>query len=86
MLTQAERAESERQSLERCADFETTVSEIIYAGLDGGSYPPVFDADGKLWPIPPPQMTVADILAFVHNRFGELFVGFCRRMDNFIIH
>jgi len=25
-------------------------------------------------------------VAFVRNRFGELFVGFCRQMPEFIIH
>jgi hypothetical protein len=42
--------------------------------------------DGKPWPIRPDQMTVGDILAYVHHRYGELFVGFCRQMPNFIIH
>ena len=46
----------------------------------------VFDADGKPWPVPPSQMSVADILAFVHSVYGELFLGFCRRFEQLKVH
>jgi hypothetical protein len=46
----------------------------------------VFDADGEPWPVPPSQMTVADILTFVHQTYGELFVGFCRTFTQLKVH
>jgi hypothetical protein len=71
MLTTAERAEAERQSLQRCADFETVLTEIIY-GFDPGT--------------PSHSMTRDQIYEFVRNQFGPLFVTFCEQMNEFKIH
>jgi hypothetical protein len=71
MLTQAEIREQHAIAERKCADFEEVVSEIVY-GFEPGN--------------PSHQMTRDSIIEFVRNRFGELFVGFCRQMPEFIIH
>jgi hypothetical protein len=73
MLTPAERAEAERQALQRCSDFETLVSNLIYAGFP--------DSDPRV-----DVLTRDEIVEFVRARFGELFVGFCKQLPQFIVH
>jgi hypothetical protein len=71
MLTAAERAEAERQSLQRCADFETVISEIVY-GFEPGN--------------PSHSMTRSNISEFVRDRWGPLFVTFLDSLPQFIEH
>lgn len=72
MLTQAEIAEQHAIAERKCADFETVITEIVYAGFEGEKFPVVYTRD--------------EIIDFVRTRFGELFVGFCRQKPVFIIH
>jgi hypothetical protein len=83
MLSPSEQAEAERRALAKCADFESTVTEILNAF---NPFFLVYDLDGKPWPLRPDQMTVGDILAFVHHKYGPLFLGFCRSFPEFTIH
>jgi hypothetical protein len=71
MLTPSERAESDRRALVKCADFEEVVTELVY-GFDGSD--------------PRHLMTRDGIIEFVRNRYGELFVTFCHRLPQFIVH
>jgi hypothetical protein len=84
MLTQSEITAREQAALQDCADFETILTAIVYAGLEGRSGIVVHDADGR--PMPARLMTRNDILEFVRQRFGELFVEFCKSMPQFIVH
>jgi hypothetical protein len=87
VLTPSEKAAREQTALAKCADFELVLTKIINAGLEGPNpFFLVYDLDGKPWPIRPDQMTVGDILAYVHSRFGELFLGFCRTFPQLIVH
>ena len=74
MLTQAEIREQHAIAERKCADFEEIITKIVYG------FPEPFRPDPLL------LMTRDDILEFVRIRFGELFVGFCRQMPEFIIH
>jgi hypothetical protein len=73
MLEPSEKAEAERRALAKCAAFEQVLTEIVYAGLENMN--PFFAA-----------MTRAAILEYVRHHFGELFVGFCERMPELILH
>jgi hypothetical protein len=86
MLTPSERAERERMALQQCAQFEEVITDIVFAGFEGESPFRVHDRDGNLWRTPAHEMTVGDILAFVHHHYGEMFVGFCKRKPEFIVH
>jgi hypothetical protein len=73
----------------KCREFVEVINQIRDAGLYETNRPfpdCVFDADGKLWPIPPTRMTVGDIFEYVEHRFGSLFVGFCKSRDDFTVH
>jgi hypothetical protein len=84
MLTQTEIVERERLALAKCADFETTVTEILNA-FGSNPFFLVYDLDGKPWPIRPDQMTAGDILKFVHARYGPLFLSFAASLPELIV-
>jgi hypothetical protein len=87
MLTQAEIVEREQIALDKCADYESTLTEITFAGLENPAVDfSIYDIDGKPWPIPPCRMTVRDIFQYVGVRFGPLFESFARQHPNFILH
>jgi hypothetical protein len=73
MLTQAEIREQHAIAERKCADFEEIITEIVYAGFEGEKPFPVI-------------MTRDEIIDFVRIRFGELFVGFCRQLPQFILY
>jgi len=73
MLTQAEIAEQERLALQRCADFEDVITQLINAGFPGTS--PLIAL-----------LTRDEIIELVRVRWGELFVGFCTRIPELIVH
>jgi hypothetical protein len=77
----------------KCERFLADINKILDAGLQPGSSPLadqlgdfVMDAGGELWPVRPSQMSVPDILTFVHRVYGELYVGFCRTFDQLRVH
>jgi hypothetical protein len=84
MLSSTEIPAREQAALQDCADFEDIVTAIIYAGLEGRSGLTVHDADGR--PMPARLMTRDQIIEFVRQRFGPLFVGFCEQMWQFRNH
>jgi hypothetical protein len=84
MLSSTEITAREQAALQDCADFEEIITAIIYAGLEGRSGIVVHDADGK--PMPARLMTRNDILEFVRQRFGPLFVEFCKQRWQFRNH
>jgi hypothetical protein len=86
MLNQEEKAEREQLALAKCADFEEVLTEIVYAGLEGPNPFVIYDIDGKPWRIQPREMTVADILEYVRERYGLLFLSFAKSMWQFTIH
>jgi hypothetical protein len=87
MLNREEKAERERLALQQCALFEEIITEIINAGFEGSNpFLAVRDINGELWPTAPRFMTRDNILEYVRHRFGELFVGFCLQMPQFIVH
>jgi hypothetical protein len=76
---------------DKAAMFEYLVNEIIEAGIPppGDLQNPffvLFDADGQRWGKLPHQMSAADILEFVDNRFGAVFVGFCKTFPELTTH
>jgi hypothetical protein len=76
---------------DKAAMFEYLVNEIIEAGIPapGDLQNPffvLFDADGQRWGKLPYQMSAADILEYVDNRFGPLFVGFIKDRAEFTTH
>jgi hypothetical protein len=76
------RAKAEAEADAKCARFERDMNWIIDtfgAGPMWGDV--VLDADGKPWPVPPSRMGGGDILAFVRQVYGPLFLGFCRSFD-----
>jgi hypothetical protein len=72
MLTRAEIQEQHALAERKCADFEEIITNAVYAGFEGERFPVV--------------MTRDEIIDFVRAGWGELFVGFCRRMPEFTIH
>jgi hypothetical protein len=55
-------------------DLTAIVIQIIDAGLPAEKANPyfvVFDADGRLWPIPPCLMSRNEIIRYVRQRFGD---------------
>jgi hypothetical protein len=86
MLTQAETAAREKAALQKCASFEEVVTDIVHAGFEGETPFRVHDRDGNLWRVPAHEMTVGEIIAFVHHHYGELFVEFCRTIQQLKVH
>jgi hypothetical protein len=86
MLTLSEKAEAERVALQKCASLEDVLTAILYAGFEGETPFRVHDRDGNLWRVPAHEMTVAEILAFVHHHYGEAFVTICKQHSEFIVH
>jgi hypothetical protein len=82
------RTVSEQQADAKCRRFLDDINQIVDTFSADCPFVAdvVYDADGEPWPIPPSQMTVDDILHFVHVRYGELFVGFCRTFDQLKVH
>jgi hypothetical protein len=72
VLTPAEIAEQHAIAERKCADFETVVTDALFAGFEGEKFPVVYTRD--------------EIMEFVRAGFGELFVEFCRHKPDFIIH
>jgi hypothetical protein len=72
----------------KCDRFLADINRIIDTYSTDCPFQPdvVYDQDGKPWPVRPSQMGVADILAFVHACYGELYVGFCRSFDALRVH